>query len=189
MDEDSLRMLALEVLESVGGYYVPLSTIFVGDETDPEAADKVFGGATSALFESGSIIGSPAHGCTAKILECYENGSAKPSSSAQLPSSVVTDMKIGDDKSAFASFKDGSRYLGASRIYFAPSDRGDPKAVASSSSAMIWAYDCQVPIFNLSSDAQVVSSINSAEGRVIVITDSLFGAFSSLIDELSYNFV
>lgn len=192
MDESSLRMLALEVLESCGGYYIPLSTIFVGHETDPEAAAKIFGRGTGAMFESGSIVGSATHGCTAKILECYENGSADSTSSAQLPSSVVTDMKIGDDRAAFASFRYGSRHLGASRIYFASTDRGDAKAAASSSSAMIWAYDCQVPIFNLSSDAEVVSSINGADGRVVVITDSLFGAFSSLIDELAgvmYRFV
>ncbi|CAN8061701.1 unnamed protein product [Agarophyton chilense] len=182
MDNDSFKMLVLEVLEKYGGYYAPLTTVFTGDETDPEITEKIFGTGNGGFYERGSVFGAAPNTCALKILEWYNNGYAKASCSS-LPSTLVADMKIGDDKAAFAHFKDGSRFLGASRIYYFSPEQ-EQKSGLSASAAMVWAYDCQVPIFCLGSEEDTITSIREADGRVIVVTDSLFGAFSSVINEL-----
>ncbi|KAI0563540.1 hypothetical protein FGB62_37g26 [Gracilaria domingensis] len=181
MDNDSLRMLALEVLEKFGGYYVPLTTVFIGDENDPEVVEQVFGTGQGS-FHKGSMFGASPKTCASKILNWYNKGSAEPSDRS-LPSSLVADMRIGDDKAAFTSFKDGSRFLGASRIYYVSSGQ-EHKSNSSAAAAMVWAYDCQVPIFSFGSEEDTISSVNESDGRAIFITDSLFGAFSCVINEL-----
>lgn len=182
LDSFSLKMLALEILEKKGGYYIPLSTIFVGDKDDPEAESAVFGDGTG-IFERGSVRGSAAGNCLPIIKESYDTGSVAEADDS-LPIAYVSDMRHGDDVAATAEYKDGSRFLGAGEIYYFPKGESESRLVFSAHAALTWAYDCQVPIYRYPKEAQVISRIRESNKRLIVITDEQFGLFSSLVNEL-----
>lgn len=177
-------MLALEVIQHYGGYYIPLTTTFAGNQNDPELAASLFGTEQQSFFKRGSIFGSVPSNCRKLIKDCYDSGAVEFRTEGALPPALVEDMNIGDEEAGFTAFKDGSRFLGAGRIFYAPRIEEDSKKAHSARAAMIWAYDCQVPVFNLESEDSVISCLNSTEGRAIVITNSLFGVFSSLVNEL-----
>lgn len=184
MDSFCLQMLALEVLQSHGGYYVPLTTIFTGDENDVETSNAIFGSSTALQFGNGSIIGYPPGMCLEKIKECYDNGKVRYDVKTRLPKNVVSDMGFGDEVAAFAHFKSGSRFLGAGEMYDASDIEANSKLESAANAALIWAYDCQVPIFRYPSEQQVTSAIRTSKKRVVVITDDQIGLYPSLMNVL-----
>lgn len=186
LDTFSIGMLALEVLNARGGYYVPLTTTFAGDESQDNVVTAIFGSASSAHFETTSVIGLPVNSGIARIKAAYDAGSVSGSANvnATLPAEFVADMRYGDDTAALAEFKPGSRFLGADTIYFHPEENGDSSSLSADSAALVWAYDCQVPIFKPDNNEALLTSLRASDKRAIVITDSQFGVFSSLVNEL-----
>ncbi|CDF33947.1 unnamed protein product [Chondrus crispus] len=184
MDAFSVNMLALEVLHRRGGYYVPLTTLFTGEATDPEAANLIFEQQDSATFGLGSIVGCATNSAAGKIKESYQNGYVTSDSHRDAPAHLVSDMRYGDEVASFASFKGTSRFLGASEMYYTPSPESDFGPMSTANSALLWAYDCQVPIFRIPEEKQMIPTLRESGKRAIVITSPEFGVHTSLVKEI-----
>lgn len=169
-------MLALEIMDKFGGYYVPLTTVFTGKKKDAFHAD-------GPRFQSGSILGFAPGAALETLKKCYDTGQIVPSAYSPPSLSYVSDMGYSDAIAAFAQFKDGSRFLGAGEIYHVTDDKPDTGILSSANAALAWAYDCQVPVFRHSENA-ATAVIRESGKRVVVITDAMFAAFPSLINEI-----
>lgn len=184
MDAHSMKMLALEVLHNRGGYYVPLTTVFVGESTDPEAVNRIFGDSDSATYSCGSIFAYAVDCGAGKIKESYQMGEVSFEASENVPLDLISNMCYGDEVTSFLEFKDTSRFLGASEMYYTCSPDSDFGAMSTANSALLWAYDCQVPIFRLSEEDKLVPAIRKSEKRSVVITSPEFGVYTSLVNEI-----
>lgn len=186
MDSFSIKMLALEILQTYGGYYVPLTTIFTGDvnSNSQDTATSLFGIEGGDQYTSGSIIGLAANAGLSLIRKAYDQGESAFQHGMKATSDLVADMCYGDDVASLAAFKDGSRYLGAGEMYYIPDTDSGFGIGSCGSAALTWAYDCQVPIFWRNSEDEVLRALKTSKKRAVVITDSQFGVFSSLLDEL-----
>lgn len=176
LDKLSVHMLALEVLHAKGGYYIPVSTPFIGNARDPDAVTRLFGFGADALHQCGSIIGYSPGIAVVKLKQCYDVGKVVDVVTRRAPKALVSDMGYGDEVASLAEYKNGSRYLGASEVHYVGSESGAEEM-------LVWAYDCQVPIFRYSEDDLVVS-IKVSGKRSIVITDGQLGAYPRFIDEI-----
>lgn len=180
MDAYSMKMLVLEVLQNRGGYYVPLTTVFVGEATDPEAVNRICGKSQYTTHQRGSVVGYALNTCVGRIKESYDSGEVIFGQDGDIaaPADVISDMCYGDEVASFAAFKNTSRFLGASEVYYTPTER------ATANAALLWAYDCQVPIFRYPTEGGVVSALNNSGKRAVVITDPEFGLYTSLVNEI-----
>ena len=185
LDAFCIYMLALEVLHARGGYYVPLSVTFKGKPENSEGADSIFNCFNNGVHQVGSILGFSKDAALKSLLEAYKSGSIPEKQKGEvIGNQWVQDMGFSDDISSFISFKDTSRFLGANEIYFVPKKTQESNEKSNLNTAILWGYDCQVPMWQLSTSTDVVDSIRRTEQRAVVITDSQFGAHSSLINEI-----
>lgn len=177
MDEDTILLLALEILYKQGGYYVPLSTTY-----NPAAGD-----ASTCLPLRGDIksvdgiVGCPpaSPGALSAIRACYNTG--KPS----LPRSVSANGSIvrqgfGDSIAAYASFPEGSRYLGASEIFFSSRTSAPRGAAGADISAMVFGYDCQVPCRMVSTED--LTAVRKCTTSAVFVTDAQMALYPNLFD-------
>lgn len=185
MDSFSIKMLALEVLANCGGYYVPLTTVFTECANSSNVVERLFGSGNCGAHQCGSIIGYAKGASIAKIKQSYDSGRAEFTNDASTlaPVALVTDMGYGDDIAAFAEFKETSRFLGANEIYYVPQLTSDLVEAANLHSVLLWAYDCQVPIFRCTEE-DAVRAVKKSGKRSIIITDSQFGLYRTLVDEI-----
>ena len=133
----------------------------------------------------GSVLGLAKDSALKSLLDAYKSGSIPEKEEGEgIDDQWVLDMGFSDDISSFISFKNTSRFLGASEIYFVPKKTSEPDQRSNLNTAILWGYDCQVPMWQLPTSTDIVDSIRRTEQRAVVITDSQFGAHSSLINEI-----
>lgn len=164
MDDETLALLAFEILCEEGGWIVPLSTLYVRSSVSPSVAAAPFPPSSllphDGLIVMGSIIGSVAGGkavldalwayfdtgkCKTHLLDALET----PSS----PASTVLDMQVSDSITSYTAFADGSRFLGAEKVFLWSESNIDQHTVAQ---VLLFAYDCQAPF-----QASVGSSLDA----------------------------
>lgn len=183
MDGFSARLLALEIINACGGYFVPLATMFVGDTCEDS---DLFQNETG-IYRRGSVIGATAGACTSLIHSLYKRGSLKDGvQSPALPSYLVTDMRFSDAVAMTIDFPRGSRFLGAGEVHVMLSEGGS-SAFAMSSAALRWAYDCQVPVFlwfGCKASSVAADALRECSQRVVVLTDTAFVMLPQVATEL-----
>lgn len=194
MDEQTLRMLMLEILYKHGGYYVPLSSVYDESELDADnAGESIFppaqkkNGALTAT--SGGIVGSIKNGlaCMKLIKATYELGKM-PKIHITAGCTEVKPMDIPDSTTAYLAYPSGSRYLGVSKVIVSTKNKEKPADLAST---IVYAYDGQVPIRICNdsvtgSDNEVLAAvIENGEASAVVLTDSDTAKYPRVMDSIA----
>jgi len=171
-DEDTLKMLMLEILYKHGGYYVPLTSIYDESSAD-NAGEKVFppvekkNGALAG--SNGGIVGSIKNGlaCMKMIKSTYSLGKMpKIHQSSTTTSTDVKPMDIADSTTAYLAYPTGSRYLGVSKVIVSNDTAADL------ASTIVYAYDAQVPIrICKTNDELLAAVIENSDESAVVLTD------------------
>lgn len=182
MDAHSMKLLALEIINAKGGYYIPLSSTF--NVNNKSTTSEPFSNSknNSSFYENGSVIGSPVNGSVSMIRKVYEDGSTITRDTGKEIGNddMVMEMGFADSVTAFTSFKSGSRFLGAGEIHAVlPADSIVARAI------LAWGYDCQVPTYIYENEKCATKALECEKPtRRVIITDEEFGNMPSLADEL-----
>lgn len=189
MDRDTILLLALEILYQQGGFYVPLSTVYKSPPGD-ESVDSGFPPLTTSnggLMKLGPILGcvADATGALEAIKMVYATGkpglSQKTSKGSSVPSNIC-DQGYGDEFTAYTSFAEGSRFLGAEDIFFATKTKSPRGADGAGHIALAYAYDCQAPLQPV--DYGSLSGLRSSPdtGKSLFVVDAQMAMYPNLLD-------
>lgn len=180
MDAETLRLLALEVLFREGGYYIPLTTIYVPGDGEGESIEDAFPPrALKGLAAAGTIVGSVKDGLSLlkAIRGSYELGrQPKLMRPGTVSCSDVAEMRFPDADAAYLCYASGSRFLGAGEVHF-PVSKG---IAGSAGCALTFAYDAQVPCYPL--ELTSLEGAAQAPGSAVLFTDARAAALPRILD-------
>lgn len=192
MDEDTILLLALEILYKQGGYYVPLSTLYTGDSPSSKlgarkAVDDIHGlpvPSSGEVLRVGSMLASRAtgEGALAAIRACYDTGKPRLPPSNDARTSGIVNQGYGDDLVAYSSFAEKSQFLGAAEILFSTKTASPRGASGAEQSAIAFAYQCQTPLSPVSYGS--LSSVREAgtDVRTLFVTDAQMALYPGLFE-------
>ena len=170
MDDEAVRLLALEVLYKHGGYYVPLTSLYDKDLCNA-SGEGVFPPKTKkGMATRGGIIGSVKNGltCLKLIKSTYALGRMPKVVGAAKRVSDVTEMGVSDAVAGYLNYPTGSRFLGAERLVYSTAGRNGTSTLPT---AVVFAYDAQVPIYPCGS-SELMTELTRSNSSVVVLTDA-----------------
>jgi hypothetical protein len=184
MDSDTIILLALEVLFKQGGYYVPLSTLYSGGAC-AEGKSGFPPNSTGDLAVYDSIICCPPRsaGALAAIKACYDKGKPRLPLSSSTGLSNITEQSYSDAITAYARFPEGSRFLGASELFFSTNTSSAKGATGAELSAMLFGYDSQVPCRTI--DSSSLALVRACRQQAAFIFDAQMALYPSMVDAIA----
>ncbi len=181
MDDETFKMLALEILFKHGGYYVPLTTLFKKSDADL-SEELVFPPASKkGLVTAGTILGSIKGGLAClKLIKSFYALGKMPKLLAPAHCDDVVEMDVSDAITCYSSYPQGSRYLGTGRIIFNTTGKYGKAAL---SRALLFAYDSQVPCFPFGDDS--LASLLDNNNSALVWADASVSRYPRVVNEVA----
>lgn len=179
MDEETMRLLALEILFKYGGYYVPLTTLHT--DTEDASGERSFPPRAKKGFAvTGTIMGSAKQSlsCLKLVKSFYTLGKHTKVASTSHPCADVVEMGVSDAIVSYQSYPIGSRFLGASRVLFPSNGK---HAAAAMSRALLFSYDAQVPCY----DGKDLSVLFESDDSAVIFIDADVMKYQRVVDEIA----
>lgn len=192
MDEETILLLALEVLYKQGGYYVPLSFIHLVDSGKGERGYGSGNPEMTGLPEPtgdevlriGAIVGSRrgSRGALTAIKAFYDGGKTKlpPANDTRIPGILA--QGCGDDIVAYASFAKKSQFLGAAEIMFCTETSSPRGAAGADQAAIAFAYQCQTPLMCVRYGSLEAVREHKRDVRTLFVTDAQMALYPVLFE-------
>lgn len=183
MDRDTILLLAAEIVYKHGGYYVPLSCLYSPAE---EPVDGCGLPETRELARWNSVIAAPKQSTATLrfIKKYYDTGILELPFSIISSNANVVSQGFDDSVVAYVDFPTGSRFLGASEIYFSAKKVSTQRSCGCIHSALTLAYDFQVPIRSVDDGDLTGLHASTQDLRKILVTDADVALLPNLFDTI-----